>query len=113
MTPLKNPFVVSLLSLCVSVLIEIVPIGTFRKMVSHFYQQMTFIVSNMIGSLKAPWVFKDKKVDWISVIGTMSATVSISITTMHKVVKITICADKAVFDCIDELGDAIVQELKS
>ena len=74
---------------------------------------MAVYTSNMIGSLRAPWVFRGKQVDWISQIGLSRGTLSVSITTMGTAVKITISADEGVFGYIDELGDAIVAELRA
>ena len=49
-------------------------------------------LSNMAGPLKAPLVFKGKKVDWVS-FGATADGPSISIVTHHDCAKISIMAD--------------------
>ena len=49
-------------------------------------------LSNIAGPMKAPWVFKDKKVDWVSMASTALGP-SVSIVTHHNCAKITIIAD--------------------
>ena len=67
----------------------------------------------MVGSLKAPWLFEGKNVDWICTISPVPYSVSVTINTLHKAVKIAVTIDNGVFDYTTKLGDAIVKELST
>ena len=69
-------------------------------------------LSNMTGPLSAPWVFKGKKVDWIS-LAAMTPTLgpTISMVTLHETVKVTVTADTGEFSETKQLLDRIVHEL--
>ena len=70
------------------------------------------LLSNMAGP-KDPWVFRGKKVDWLS-IGAITPTKgpSIAIVSIHETVKITVTADKGKYPETKQLVERIVQELK-
>ena len=56
------------------------------------YKPGNLTLSNMTGPLKAPWIFKGKKVDWVSM-ASMAVGPSVSMVTHHDCAKITIIAD--------------------
>ena len=71
------------------------------------------LLSNMAGPMKAPWVFKGKKVDWLGIAAvTPTMGPSVTIATLHECVKITVTADKGEFSETRQLVDRIVHELK-
>ena len=62
--------------------------------------------------MKAPWVFKGKKVDWVSLAAvTPTLGPTVSMVTHHECVKITCAADKGEFPETKQLLDGIVHEL--
>ena len=69
-------------------------------------------LSNMTGPMQAPWVFKGKKVDWISLAAmTPSLGPTISMVTLFDTVKVTVTADKGEFPETKQLLDKMVHEL--
>ena len=90
---------------------------THRKLFNMICDDMNkpgnLFLSNMTGPLKAPWVFKGKKVDWVSLCA-MTPTLgpSVSIMTHHECVKVTVTADKGEFPETKQLLDRIVHELE-
>ena len=69
-------------------------------------------LSNLAGPLKAPWVFKGSKVDWVilaSVVPTLGPAVSM--VTHHECVKVAVIADIGEFPETKQLLDRIVHEL--
>ena len=68
-------------------------------------------MSNMTGSLKAPWVFGGCKVDWVSLVACPQFCPMASIVTMDDTVKITVTSDRGAFPDSKPLLDGIVKEL--
>ena len=69
-------------------------------------------LSNLAGPLKAPWLFKGNKVDWVilaSVVPTLGPAVSM--VTHHECVKVAVIADTGEFSETKQLLDRIVHEL--
>ena len=74
------------------------PQKAFNKMCDQVNKPCNMLLSNMAGPMKAPWVFKGKKVDWVSVAAvTPTMGPSVTIATIHECVKITVTADKGEF----------------
>ena len=79
------------------------PQKAFNLMVEKNNKPLNMLLSNMAGPMKAPWVFKGKKVDWVSLAAvTPTLGPTISMLTHHECVKVTVTADKGEFS---ELGN--------
>ena len=88
--------------------------GGLRKVALETVQgKSTCLVTNVISSLKAPWVIMNKQVDWVSLVATPNQyNTSISLVTHHKNVKVAFSADSGSFPASKQLLDLIVSELK-
>ena len=65
----------------------------------------------MTSSLKAPWVFQGRKVDWVTLIASNENFPSVSLVTHHEKVKVAIMNDSGSFPESKRLLDAIVAEM--
>ena len=89
------------------------PQKVFNQMIEKNNKPLNMLLSNMAGPMKAPWVFKGKKADWVSIAAvTPTMGPSVTISTIYETTKITVTADKGEFSETRQLVDRIVYELK-